>query len=272
MTADLTEGSSGSGWVYDTAGHVVTNHHVVNGMGSKILIKPAGRPELVGTLRGTDPDSDLAVLAVPGLDADPLMIRQQPAVLGELCVALGSPFGLRESASLGMVSGLGRQLPKESGWTIEEVIQTDASINPGNSGGPLVDVAGLVLGVNTAKRGDAENIGFALPAEVVRDVVPELIKFGAVQRASIGVSIATDWEHRDGADRPVISVRRVTRADSPFEAGDVLLRIGDVPIRRRYDVRKALGRRSLGRSLIAQVERGGTVIDLLVTGQSRGGR
>ena len=236
---------------------VVTNHHVVEGLSGTIRVKPSGRPELVGTLVGSDEENDLAVLHVEGMQAPPIPVREGPAMLGELCVALGSPLGLRESASLGIVSGLSRQLPRPEGQPIEEVIQTDASISPGNSGGPLVDVGGLLLGVNTAIRTDGQGIGFAVPGEVVMDVVPELIRFGAVQRASLGISVASEWVHTNGQDRMLISVRRVSRQDSPFRAGDILESIGQVPIHRRYDVRKSLGRDQVGRVLNVRVRREG---------------
>ncbi len=268
--ADLTGGGSGSGWVYDRNGHVVTNHHVIADLAAPIRVKPSGRPELTGVVVGSDPDNDLAVVYVEGLNAEPIPIREGPAMLGELCLALGSPLGIfRESASLGIVSGLSRQLPTSSGGVIEEVVQTDASINPGNSGGPLVDVGGFLLGVNAAKRTDGENIGFAISGEVVRDVVPELIRFGGVHRSTIGVSIASTWVNVGGSDRSAISVRRVSHPDSPLQSGDVLLQIGTVKIERRYDVRKALGRDTVGRVLQVWVERDGKTVELAVRADPR---
>lgn len=269
MSSDLTGGGSGSGWVYDRSGHVVTNHHVIDGLAGTIRVKPSGRPELVGTLVGADAENDLAVLHVENLSAPPIPIREGPAMLGELCVALGSPLGLRESASLGIVSGLSRQLPRPEGQPIEEVIQTDASISPGNSGGPLVDVGGFLLGVNTAIRTDGQGIGFAVPGEVVMDVVPELIRFGAVQRASLGISVASEWVNTNGIDRMSVSVKRVSRADSPFEPGDVLESIGRISVHRRYDVRKALGRDQVGRVLNVRVQRGGQLVEFGVRADPR---
>jgi S1-C subfamily serine protease len=260
--------SSGSGWVYDNEGHVVTNHHVVDGIAGRMRVKPAGKPELTGELIGSDPSNDLAVVRVPELAARPLPIREGPAMLGELCVALGAPHGLQESASLGIVSGLARQLPQENNRPIEEVIQTDASINPGNSGGPLVDAAGYLLGVNTAIRANAQGLGFAISGEIVRDVVPELIRFGAIHRASIGVSIATQWVNVDGVDHNVVSVQRVNRADSPFEVDDVLLQVGSTPITRRYDVVRALRRDTVGRLVQVWVDRAGETVELEVRAEA----
>jgi serine protease Do len=267
--AERTAAGTGSGWVYDHSCHVVTNHHVAGEAGMSLRVKPPGRPELGATLVGTDPETDLAVIHVPGLTAAPLPLRAAAPRLGELCLAIGSPKGLRESASLGVVSGLSRQLPGVGGVLIEEVIQTDASVNPGNSGGPLVDMSGQVLGVNTAVLTDAQSISFAVPTEVVSDVVPELIRFGAVQRASLGVSIATSWTNLDGVDRELVTVQRVIRPGSPFVAGDVILQIQERVVLRRYDVRKSLGRGAVGRKLWVLVLRDGEHVELSAQADSR---
>jgi len=267
--ANLSSVGSGSGWMFDRSGHVVTNNHVVDGVTGRIMVKPSGRPEMEASVVGTDPDNDLAVLLVPGLSLPPIPVREGPPLLGELCVAVGSPLGLRESASLGIVSGLSRLLPTSNGALIDEVIQTDATINPGNSGGPLVDVAGYLLGVNTAGRTDAQNICFAVSGEVVTDVVPELIRYGGVQRSTLGISIASAWANVNGADQTVISVRRVSNPNSPIQAGDVIRQIGSTEIRRRYDVRKALNRDTVGRTLKVRVEREGSVIELAVRADPR---
>lgn len=268
-SVDMGGSGSGSGWVFDSQGHVVTNHHVVDGMHQPITVKPSGRPPLSAVLIGSDPDSDLAVIKVDGIRAAPLEVRLGPPLLGELCVAVGSPLNYRESASLGIVSGLSRQLPTQSGAVIEEVIQTDASINPGNSGGPLVDVGGFVLGVNTAGRTDAQNIGFAVPGEVVLDVVPEIIRFGGVHRSSLGISIAGVWQNVNGIDKTVISVRRVSRPDSKLCPGDILLQIDETLIERRYDVKRALNRGTVGRVVPVWVERDGAVIEVAVRAEAR---
>lgn len=262
MNADLGSGSTGSGWVYDRRGHVITNHHVAGEEGARLRVKPPGSAELPATLVGTDAETDLAVLRVDGLTVAPIPVRKSTPRLGEMCLALGSPLGLRESASLGVVSGLSRQLAGVGGVPIEEVIQTDASVNPGNSGGPLVDMDGQVLGVNTAGLTAAQSISFAVPSEVVEDVVPELIRFGAVQRASLGVSIASSWTNLEGVDRNLISVQRVLRSGSPFEPADVIVQIEDRVISRRYDVKKSLGRNSVGRQLRVLVIRNGQRIEL----------
>lgn len=268
MSPDLSSGGNGSGWILDHDGHVVTNCHVIAGAGS-IQVKPSGLPPLPAELLGFDESTDLAVLRVDGLTRPPLEVRHGFPILGELCLAVGSPLGFQESVSLGVVSGLSRQLPTQAGQVIEEAVQTDASINPGNSGGPLVDVAGFVIGVNTATRSDAQNMGFAVSSEVVLDVVPELIEFGDIKRASLGISIASEWVNEHGRDITRISVKRVQREDSPFRPGDILEQIAGVRIGRRYDVRKVLGRDRIGVPTEVHVLRDKAIRTLRVTPQSQ---
>ena len=142
--------SSGSGFLIDGTGHVMTNNHVVAGCGSDLQIQFATGLAQPGTLVGADPLTDLAVVRATGSLPAPLPIRTQSAVLGEVCLAIGSPLGeYTESVSIGIVSGLARTIPTTRGRPLERAIQTDAAINPGNSGGPLIDAMGRVLGVNT---------------------------------------------------------------------------------------------------------------------------
>ncbi|MFZ9859239.1 MAG: S1C family serine protease [Roseiflexaceae bacterium] len=257
MNVSLSNGSVGSGWVYDRHGHIVTNHHVVDGMSRDIKVQFAGRKAVNARVIGSDPESDLAVLACEDVVqlSPPLHMRLLPARLGELCFAVGSPLRFRESVSWGIVSGLSRQLPTDYGY-IEESIQTDAAINPGNSGGPLVDCMGKVIGVNVAKLGTADNIGFAIAAEIVADIVPEIIAHGHVQRGTFGISIGETWAD-DGSEQQVIRVRRIRDVNTPFQLDDVILAINDLPIRRRYDVRKVLYRDAIGSSLRVAVRRSG---------------
>ncbi len=257
MNVSLSNGSVGSGWVYDSHGHIVTNHHVVDGMSRDFKVQFVGRRAVAARVIGVDPESDLAVLACTETCPlpVPLPMRLLPARLGELCLAVGSPLRFRESVSWGIVSGLSRQLPTDYGF-IEESIQTDAAINPGNSGGPLVDCQGKVIGVNVAKLGAADNIGFAIAAEIVADIVPEIIAHGEVARGTFGISISESWTD-DGSDQQVIRVGRIRDTATPFQLDDVIITINDLPIRRRYDVRKALVRDAIGSSLRVGVRRAG---------------
>jgi len=245
-------------------GHVVTNYHVVKTLERNLTVQFVGRKAVSAQIVGVDPASDLAVLRCnsPIASPPPLPLRTTPVQLGEVCIAMGSPLRFRESISFGVVSGLSRQVPNDYGF-IEESIQIDAAINPGNSGGPLIDWQGQVMGVNVAKYVDAENIGFAIAAEIVGDVIPEIIAHGAVLRGTLGISIGEHWAD-DGSDHQVITVQRIRNTPSPFEIGDVIERINSIPIIRRYDVRKVLRRDAIGTVLTVDVLRAGKNLQLAI--------
>jgi 2-alkenal reductase len=188
----------GSGFVYDDLGHIVTNNHVI-AQANTVVISFADGSQLDATVVGTDPSSDLAVLKVeagPGeLNAVELADSDQLRV-GQLVVAIGSPFGLANTLTTGVISGLDRLFPGAAApgggrYNIPDIIQTDAAINPGNSGGPLLDLRGYVIGVNTAiespVRGSS-GVGFAVPANVVAVVIPQLIDNGSVAHPWLGIS------------------------------------------------------------------------------------
>lgn len=263
MTIDLAAGGSGSAWVYDDQGHLVTNYHVVADLKRNLRVHFAGKPPMPAQIVGVDPGCDLAVLrTIEPVVLTALPVRTALPALGELCVAMGAPLRFSESVSFGIVSGLHRQIPVAE-TTIEEIIQTDAAINPGNSGGPLIDIAGHVIGVNIAKRGDADNIGFAICGEVVADVVPELITYGDVKRGTFGLTVGEELDPHGGED-PLIVVQRVRVEPSLFAVGDVIAHINHSPVRRRYDVRKALHRQAIGQQLCVGVLRAGVAIELHV--------
>jgi 2-alkenal reductase len=188
---------SGSGFVYSQDGHIVTNNHVARG-GSRYEIVFAGGERMRGTLVGTDTDSDLAVLQVDELPQGihPLPLADSDAVqVGQLAVAIGNPFGEQGSMSLGIISGLGRSLESErrlesgSSYSLPQVIQTDTPINPGNSGGPLLNLSGEVVGISTAiltTTGLNSGVGFAIPVNAVRRIVPSLISQGSYDYPYMG--------------------------------------------------------------------------------------
>jgi S1-C subfamily serine protease len=189
----------GSGFVWDTEGHIVTNNHVVDGA-DRIRVTLYDGTTVPATLVGADPDSDLAVVQVdlPADQLQPVQVADSTQVkVGELVVAIGNPFGLEGTMTLGIVSALGRSLPTESAiaqgptYTIPDVIQTDAPINPGNSGGVLVDDQGWVIGVTAAIESPVRanaGIGFAIPSAIVQKVVPVLIQDGRYDHPYIGIS------------------------------------------------------------------------------------
>ncbi len=256
--------ATGSGFVIDQHGHVVTNHHVTDEMDlDRLRVRIGDEHELAATFIGSDPRTDLAVLQIDDPIEGHLHLRERPARLGELCLALGSPFGIfRDTVSLGVVSGLGRTLPQQGRRPIENVLQTDCAINPGNSGGPLVDATGEVLGVNTAVWRSGQGMAFAVPSETVAWVVPELVEHGRVARASLGVSIRqTD----DDADA-LLEVTRVARpTPDGLAVGDVLRAIDGQPVRRRADLYRHLRRDAIGSTLAIEVEREDARLTVAVT-------
>ncbi|MFL0287812.1 S1C family serine protease [Mycobacterium sp. SMC-21] len=254
---DKFEVASGSAWLYDNE-HLVTNNHVVADLADPIEAQfPGSRPMQALTI-GRDPLTDLAVLRIDPQDVVPLQICTRGARLGELCFAFGSPLGeLPESISIGIVSGLKRSLPTGDRQTIFDVIQTDAAINPGNSGGPLVNADGLVIGVNTAVVDGADGIGFAVPADIVAEVVHELITYGAVERASLGVSVTrrTIDGAADGHGLVVTAVK--ANAAGPLECGDIILAVGDRKVSTQNDLMRALRRDVANRRVAVIVQRKG---------------
>jgi len=266
--------SQGSGWGY-SANLIVTNNHVADGTTKELMIRSRKYGELRAELVGTDADTDLAVLQVDGLNMDPFQIRDVPPRVGEMCITLGTPLGERhqDSLSLGVVSGIGRQIPRTKTSKFEEVVQIDALINQGNSGGPLVDVEGRVIGVNFLGRllqeGVPSGINFAISSEVVRDVVPELIEHGRMRRATIGVSITTRTRKVDLGFEPCIQVVQTASNDSPLMVGDYITAINGSKICRRYDLMRMLNGSVIGCDVELEVERASKSIRLNVRADAR---
>jgi S1-C subfamily serine protease len=190
--------ATGSGFVIDTAGHVLTNNHVVAGAQSIHVKLGRSSTSYNAQVVGRDPATDLALLKIdaPSSALHPLSLGDSSSVqVGDPVVAIGNPFGLDQTATTGIVSALQRQIQAPNGFAISNVIQTDASINPGNSGGPLIDSAGQVLGITsqieTAGGGGSVGIGFAIPSNTARQVVSQLERNGKVQHAFLGITGAT---------------------------------------------------------------------------------
>jgi 2-alkenal reductase len=189
----------GSGFIYDTQGHIVTNNHVITNA-TRIIVTFYDGTSAVAKLVGADPDSDLAVVQVDGFQnlIKPVTLGDSTIIpVGEMVVAFGNPFGLQNSMSVGIISGLGRLLSSSdqttngTNYSIPDILQTDAPINPGNSGGPLVTLTGEVIGVNTAiesQSGTNSGVGYAVPSALVRKVVPELIGKGAMTHSWLGIA------------------------------------------------------------------------------------
>jgi 2-alkenal reductase len=208
----ITSTGSGSGFVYDNAGHIVTNNHVISGSRSFEIVFASG-DRLRGRLVGSDADSDLAVLQVESLPdgVEPLPLAEPDNLqVGQFVVAIGNPFGEQGSMSVGIVSGLGRSLRSQRGqsgvggtaYSLPSVIQTDAPINPGNSGGPLLNLAGEVVGVNSAiasTTGVNSGVGFSIPVVAVQRIAPSLIEQGEHTYSYMGVSFDDEISLSDQA-------------------------------------------------------------------------
>jgi 2-alkenal reductase len=191
----------GSGFVYSDDGFIVTNNHVVEGA-NRLVVTFADDTQLDARLIGRDPDSDLAVIkveAAPGSLTAAALTDSDALEVGQIVIAIGNPFGLANSMTTGIVSGLGRllpsaQAPNGSSYNIPDIIQTDAAINPGNSGGPLLDLYGQVIGVNSAIASPvraSSGVGYAIPANIVSVVVPQLIETGRVAHPWLGIAGGT---------------------------------------------------------------------------------
>ena len=193
-------GGSGSGFVYDDTGHIITNNHVIDDA-LKITVTFLDGESYAAEIVGNDADLDLAVLKINARNSylHHLELGSSSELkVGQQVVAIGNPFGLSGSMTTGIVSQIGRLLPQESGYSIPNVIQTDAAINPGNSGGPLLNLNGEVVGINTAIQSETGNftgVGFAIPSDTVNKVVPILIRDGGIRHPWLGVSgIDIDYE------------------------------------------------------------------------------
>ena len=279
--------STGSGFVIGKGGSIVTNAHVVEGA-SSVLVRFGDSKTARARVAGRDPSTDIALLLVDpeGLRLRPLELGSSKGVqVGDPTVAIGNPFGLDRTLTTGVVSALQRSIPSlQAGFTINNVIQTDAALNPGNSGGPLIDARGKVIGVNSQietggnGRGNV-GIGFAVPIDTAKEVIPQLRRDGAVQRAFLGVSTRSIDDSLDELNlaSPDGALVEAVEPDSPAaraglrggneeqEAGGATVRVGgDIikvidgrKVRDADDVSELIGRRRPGDSVSLQIIRDG---------------
>ncbi len=273
---EIPEGT-GTGFIFDDAGHIVTNYHVIrSAQGAKVSL--ADNSSWSAKLVGYEPNKDLAVLKI---DVPAERLRKidigasSDLQVGQKVFAIGCPFGLDQTLTTGVISGLGREIESIGGLPIEGVIQTDAAINPGNSGGPLLDSSGRLIGVNTmivSESGVYSGVGFAVPVDIVNLVVPELITYGRIERAVLGVSLFEDSITRrlgipqgalvrdvfqNGGAAKVGILPTFEDEDGNIHLGDVLVDVGDRPIRSTLDLLKALDGRKPGESIRVVLERNG---------------
>ena len=219
------ESGSGTGFIIGESGIIVTNYHVVENA-SKLVVTLSNNSQWPGKLIGADPNNDLAIVRIqaPADSYDILEFsNSNDIVVGQKVLALGNPFGLRQTLTTGIISALGRTIAAKNGRKIEGIIQTDAAINPGNSGGPLLDSEGKVIGINTAIIGSAGSvgIGFAVPSNTALRILPDLLEYGYVRRPWLGIEpIPTVYLRRIGIDVPDgLLIARVVIGASADQAG-----------------------------------------------------
>jgi S1-C subfamily serine protease len=283
---DIPAGT-GSGFIWDAQGHIITNFHVIqNASAADVMLHD--RKMYSASLVGASPDHDLAVLRIRASESAlrPVPIGSSHDLqVGQKVFAIGNPFGLDQTLTTGIISALNRTMEGPAGRPIEGVIQTDASINPGNSGGPLLDSAGRLIGVNTAiysPSGASAGIGFAVPVDTVNRVVPRIISQGGYTRPSIGIyvddRINRQWTRQTGMEGLLILG---VRAGSPAEAaglqgasqaadgsiipGDLILRVGDRPVRSSAELDSALDRYRSGDKVILTLLRKDKTVEVPIT-------
>ena len=291
LTAEPEDEGSGSGWVLDELGHIVTNYHVIAGSDFISVTLFEGDP-LPATVVGADPPNDIALLKI---EAPPELLF--PAKLGDSSslrvgqkiLAIGNPFGLERTMTVGIVSSLERSMRSKSGRLMKNIIQLDAALNQGNSGGPLLDSAGTVVGMNTAiatLTGENTGVGFAVPVNTIRRVVPQLKEFGQVRRASLGIDLF--WKSPQG-----IGVARVIPNGPAYNAGlqgikvekriiqrgnyiierpllikesaDRIIAINEIKVDSTDDLQEALEQFKPNQRVIVKIVRGGRILDVPLT-------
>ncbi|WP_417908632.1 S1C family serine protease [Candidatus Electronema sp. PJ] len=275
---------TGSGFVWDNKGRIVTNYHVISDA-NRIVVTLADRSNWKAALVGAAPDCDLAVLqiAAPADKLHPIMVGESTNLqVGQKVFAIGNPFGLDQTLTTGVVSALGREISSDTGRTIRNVIQTDAAINPGNSGGPLIDSAGRLIGVNTAIYspsgiGASVGVGFAVPVHEVNRVVPQLIRHGKLLRPGLGLNLAPPQIQRE-LDLPGLLILSVEPGSSAAQAdlrgtrevrdglilGDIILAVDKVPVQDWNQLRDEMEKHEAGESVTLTILRGDKQIDVAV--------
>ena len=250
--------ATGTGFVIDAEGHVVTNQHVVDDAETVTVAFAKGGDEQARVI-ATDPSTDLAVLQVDldGHDVRPLELDRSAQVkVGDQVYAIGNPFGLERSLTAGIVSAVGRQIQSPNGFTIDNAIQTDAPVNQGNSGGPLLDAAGNVIGVVSqiaSETGGNVGIGYAVPSDTVRSVVSDLLRDGEIKRAYLGVRLAENA----GEVRLAEVIDGEPADDAELRAADVVLEVDGKAVSSAADVQGAVASHQPGDEIELKIRRGG---------------
>jgi S1-C subfamily serine protease len=258
---------SGSGVLFTPDGLLLTNHHVIAKQ-ERVAVRLTSGEELGGRVVGSDPWTDLAVVKADGGALPHAELGDSAKLLvGQLVVAIGSPLGFESTVTAGVVSALGRTLRSVTGALVDNVIQTDAALNPGNSGGPLVDSKGRVIGINTAVIQPAQGLCFAIPINMARHVLPQLLQHGRVMRGYLGLSgrvvpvprhLARQYELELTTGVEVAGLEEGGPAEEAgLEEGDVIVALGDVPAASVDDLHKQLMQLPIGVPATITLLRGG---------------
>lgn len=275
---------TGTGVIWDKSGYIITNYHVIEGA-NQITITLQDQSSWPAQVIGVAPSKDLAVLQVkaPPSRLSPLALGDSNALtVGRKVMAIGNPFGLDTTLTVGVVSALGREIKSSNQRTIRNVIQTDAAINPGNSGGPLINSSGELIGINTAiysPSGASVGIGFAIPINTVKRIIPSLIANGRLQRPSLGIEIApSHWAQRHGIKGvPILKVAHSTPAEKAglqgvrrsqggsAILGDIIIGLGSDVVENYDDLLSALEKHRPGDNVRVDFVRDGKVHKLNLT-------
>lgn len=272
---------SGSGSVIDAQGNILTNYHVIE-RADKLTVSFGGDRNYPATVVGGDPDTDLAVIRLTTPPKDPLTViplgDSDKLTVGQKVLAIGNPFGLDRTLTTGVISGLQRPLRARTGRPIEGAIQTDASINPGNSGGPLLDSHGRMIGINSqilSPSGASAGVGFAVPVNIAKRIVPQLIRDGKVRRPKMGISSrdvetlrnqiqlsvsegVMIWEVAPGGSAANAGLRGLTQTeDGDVEIGDIIVAINGAKVGNSDDLFRILDKHSVGQTVSVEILRNG---------------
>ncbi len=277
---------AGSGFVYDSVGHIITNFHVVQGGSSFVVTFHNDPKQYKAKIVGVAPEKDIAVLKLETMPTklSPIAFgTSKELMVGQYSFAIGSPFGLDYTLTTGVISALGRKIDGIGGVKINDMIQTDAAINMGNSGGPLLDSSGQLIGMNTvifSTSGSSAGLGFAVPADTIRSIVPQLIQHGKVIRPGLGIGIAPESMKRRilGDDKGII-VSYVDEKGSAAQAGirgmtqdqygrtylgDIIINVDAQDVNNLDDIYQILDKRKIGDEIIIKYRREGKVLSTKV--------
>ena len=279
---------SGSGSILDQEGDILTNYHVIEGA-QKVTVSLGGQKTYTAKIIGGDPDTDLAVIRLIEKPREALTVislgNSEGLSVGQKVLAIGNPFGLDRTLTTGVISGLQRPIRARNNRLIEGAIQTDASINPGNSGGPLLDSHGRMIGINSqilSPSGTSAGVGFAIPVNIAKRIVPQLVNYGTVRRPKLGISsqdIAVIrnqvevpvqdgvmvWEVAPGGAAATAGLQGVTQTENgDWEFGDIIVGIDGDKIKNADDLSRVLDKHQLGQTVSVEVVRNSRRVTLPV--------